>query len=64
MKALKTNKLAQNFFEGMACKGGCLNGPLSLKHGSQVLANVDKFGEQSISRDPNTSVHKFNHSVK
>jgi iron only hydrogenase large subunit-like protein len=64
MKALKTNKLTQNFFEGMVCKGGCLNGPLSLKHNSQVLVNIDKFGEQSSSKDPNTSVGKFNKSIK
>jgi iron only hydrogenase large subunit-like protein len=64
MKALKTNKLTQNFFEGMVCKGGCLNGPLSLKHNSQVLVNIDKFGEKSPTNDPNISVDKFIKSVK
>ena len=29
---LKFNKTTANFFEGMACDGGCLNGALSLHH--------------------------------
>jgi iron only hydrogenase large subunit-like protein len=48
----------------MACQGGCLNGPLGLKHNLTVLANIDKFGERSTSRDPNASVQAFEESVK
>jgi iron only hydrogenase large subunit-like protein len=56
---LKNNKLAQNFFEGMSCMGGCLNGPLSLKHGQGVLGNIDKFGERANNKNPNISCEKF-----
>jgi iron only hydrogenase large subunit-like protein len=64
MKALLTNKLTQNFFEGMVCRGGCLNGPLGLKHNDQILPNVDAFGERAKRDDPNASVYKFNESMK
>ncbi|MDR0674778.1 MAG: monomeric [FeFe] hydrogenase [Mycoplasmataceae bacterium] len=62
MRALLTNKLIQNFFEGMACRGGCLNGPLGLKHNDQMLANIDAFGERAEQNDPNISVNKFDKS--
>jgi iron only hydrogenase large subunit-like protein len=63
MKALSTNKLVQNFFEGMACTGGCLNGPLGLRHNDQVLANIDAFGKRSDRSDPNSSAEKFAESM-
>jgi iron only hydrogenase large subunit-like protein len=56
---LKNNKLTQNFFEGMGCVGGCLNGPLSLKHGTKILSTIDKYGEKSNSKDPDSSAKKF-----
>jgi iron only hydrogenase large subunit-like protein len=64
MKALMTNKLVQNFFEGMVCTGGCLNGPLGLRHNEQMLVNVDTFGKRAKCDNPNASVDKFNQSMK
>jgi iron only hydrogenase large subunit-like protein len=64
MKALMTNKLVQNFFEGMACTGGCLNGPVGLKHNDQMLTNIDAFGQRANCDDPNLSVDKFNKRMK
>lgn len=58
-----TNKLVQNFFEGMACKGGCLNGPLGLRHNEQTLINIDAFGERAKCDNPNVSVDRFNESM-
>jgi iron only hydrogenase large subunit-like protein len=48
----------------MACKGGCLNGPLGLRHNDQALANVDKFGERSHNKDPNSTVAPFIKSIQ
>jgi iron only hydrogenase large subunit-like protein len=61
---LKNNKEVKNFFEGMACQGGCLNGPLGLRHNTTVLANIDKFGERSHNKDPNQSVDNYKNSLK
>jgi iron only hydrogenase large subunit-like protein len=43
----------------MGCMGGCLNGPLSLKHGAKSLSSIDKYGERSESKDPDSSIKKF-----
>lgn len=43
----------------MGCVGGCLNGPLSLKHGTKILSTIDKYGEKSNSKDPDSSAKKF-----
>ena len=41
---LKVNKSPYNFFEGMACDGGCVNGALCLHHGPKSLTDVNKYG--------------------
>ena len=38
---LKMGKAEANFFEGMACEGGCLNGPLSINRSHKNVVNVD-----------------------
>jgi iron only hydrogenase large subunit-like protein len=43
----------------MGCMGGCLNGPLSLKHGVGILGNIDKFGERANNKNPDTSINRF-----
>lgn len=59
MNAFKNNPKIKNFFEGMACKGGCLNGPLNLRHNQKILADIDRFGNKAINKDPNESCNKF-----
>lgn len=44
---LKFNKSVNNFFEGMACDGGCLNGALCLNHGPKNVQDVDRYGQGS-----------------
>jgi [FeFe] hydrogenase (group B1/B3) len=53
MAMLKMNagKLPENFIEGMACEGGCLNGPLCLSHGDKNVLDVDKYGAQAREQD-------------
>ena len=44
---LKMGKAAENFFEGMACDGGCLNGPVCITHSPRNIVDVDKYGNEA-----------------
>lgn len=56
MQAMKNNpNLPYNFFEGMICKGGCINGPLSLKHNNEMNDFLDKFSSKNKNINPNES---------
>ncbi|MCR5013814.1 MAG: 4Fe-4S dicluster domain-containing protein [Bacteroidales bacterium] len=44
---LKAGKALENFFEGMACDGGCLNGPLCITHSPRNIVDVDKYGNEA-----------------
>ncbi len=49
---LKANKgvLAENFIEGMACQGGCINGAGCITHGPKNKAEVDKYGKEAMEK--------------
>lgn len=57
---LKVGKSAYNFFEGMACEGGCINGALCLHHGNANAAEVDRYGKQAKEQTVENSVRLFN----
>lgn len=44
---LKADKATENFFEGMACDGGCLNGALCLSHETKNAADIDKYADSA-----------------
>lgn len=44
---LKLGKSQFNFFEGMACVGGCVNGPLCINHGMKNIGDVDQYGRDA-----------------
>lgn len=44
---LKMGRAAENFFEGMACDGGCINGPLCITHSPRNIVDVDKYGNEA-----------------
>ena len=56
---LKANKATENFFEGMACDGGCLNGALCLSHGPKNAVDVDKYGEEAKEKTIDNSVNLY-----
>ncbi len=56
---LKLGKAAENFFEGMACDGGCLNGALCLNHGPKNVVDVDKYGNEAKEKDIFASVNLY-----
>ncbi len=56
---LKFGKSPFNFFEGMACDGGCVNGALCLHHGPKSLTDVNKYGELAKESSVENSVKLF-----
>jgi len=56
---LKMGKATANFFEGMACEGGCLNGPLCITHSPRNVVDVDKYGNEAKEKDIFNSVKLY-----
>lgn len=56
---LKVGKAAENFFEGMACDGGCLNGPLCITHSPRNVVDVEKYGNEAKERTIYNSVRLY-----
>lgn len=56
---LKFNKSVYNFFEGMACDGGCINGALCLSHGPKNAADVDRYGAEAAEKTIENSVNLY-----
>lgn len=56
---LKLGKSPYNFFEGMACDGGCVNGALCLHHGPKSLTDVNRYGEQAKEKSVDGSVRLY-----
>ncbi len=61
---LKLGKAQENFFEGMACEGGCLNGALCLTHDKKNLSDVDKYGNEAKEKDIDNSISLYKMSLK
>ena len=61
---LKMGKALENFFEGMACDGGCLNGALCIHHGPKNVVEIDKFGKQAKEQNIGNSVNLYKSSEK
>ena len=56
---LKMGKSLENFFEGMACDGGCLNGALCIHHGPKNVLEIDKFGKQAKEQNIDNSINLY-----
>lgn len=57
---LKVGKATANFFEGMACDGGCLNGPLCITHSPRNIVDVEKYGNEAKEKTIFNSVKLYN----
>ena len=57
---LKMGKSLENFFEGMACEGGCLNGALCIHHGPKNAVEIEKFGRQAKEQDIENTMKLYN----
>ncbi|WP_425057786.1 hypothetical protein SCACP_23260 [Sporomusa carbonis] len=49
---IRTGKLAANFIEGMACKGGCVGGPGRIIPPEQGTVHVNNYGNSSHAHTP------------
>lgn len=56
---LKVGKSEYNFFEGMACDGGCMNGALCLHHGQTNAVDIEKYGKEASRTDITDSVELY-----
>ena len=57
---LKMGKSTENFFEGMACEGGCVNGALSITHSPKNIVDVDKYGSEAKEKSVEASLMLYN----
>ena len=47
---ISKNRDGINFIEGMACRGGCINGAGCLTHGDKNKADVDEYGKEALEK--------------
>lgn len=59
---LKANKPGGNFFEGMACEGGCINGALCITHVQRNVPDVEKYAHEATEKTIDHSVRLYNAS--
>ena len=52
IEKIKKGEAQGNFFEGMACSGGCVGGPKTLIDKSEGSVFVDRYGEQAKYKTP------------
>lgn len=52
IERLKKGETDANFFEGMACNGGCVGGPKAIISKEQGKQNVDRYGEEAEYKTP------------
>lgn len=56
---LRVGKSEFNFFEGMACDGGCMNGALCLHHGTANAVEIENYGKEAHQKDISRSVDLY-----
>ena len=56
---LKLGKNENNFFEGMICEGGCINGALCLQHSNKNAIDVENYGKQAKEQTIDNSIKLF-----
>jgi [FeFe] hydrogenase (group B1/B3) len=61
---LRAKKATANFFEGMACDGGCVGGPLSITRSPKNVFDVDKYGNEAKEKDIDGSVRLYKMTMK
>lgn len=59
LKLLKVNRLQADFIEGMACKGGCIKGPVTMHHGPKDLKSIEKYAALAIEKSSSSATRIF-----
>lgn len=60
LKLAKLGKLPGNFIEGMACIGGCVNGPVSLYKKPSGTSVIDRNAKLAEGKSSNDTLNDFN----
>ncbi|MCD8356753.1 MAG: 4Fe-4S dicluster domain-containing protein [Clostridia bacterium] len=55
----KMGRLAENFIEGMACEGGCINGAGVINHSPKDKMTLDKYAKESQKEGINMSIGSY-----
>lgn len=55
----KMGRLPENFIEGMACEGGCINGAGTINHTPKDRMTVDKFGKETKKDSIGMSINSY-----
>ena len=61
---LRAKKETANFFEGMACDGGCVGGPLSITRSPKNVFDVDQYGNSAKEKDIDGSVALYQMTLR
>lgn len=59
LKLLKYHRLKANFIEGMACKGGCIKGPVTMHHGPKDAKAIEAYAKIAIEDTPENALRIF-----
>ncbi len=59
LSKLRVGRAMDNFFEGMACEGGCINGPLVLKQRPNNAKLLDKHSAEASRNTVDNSVAQY-----
>lgn len=59
LKLLKSNKWSVDFIEGMACKGGCIKGPVTMHHGPKDLKALENYAKIAIESSTASALRVF-----
>lgn len=59
LKMMKAGVLQADIIEGMACKGGCIKGPVTMHHGNHDNMAIKKYVQNAHETDVNNSVEMF-----
>lgn len=61
---LKVNRSTYNFFEGMACEGGCIGGALNLHREAKSVGFVNQYANAASKKSVDASVERYKDSLK
>ncbi len=59
LKLTKFNRLKADFIEGMACKGGCIKGPVTMHHGPKDLKELEVYSKKALEDTPDQALRIF-----
>lgn len=59
LKLAKANRLKHTFIEGMACKGGCIKGPVTMHYGNKDKKALNQYCKEALENSSEDAVRIF-----